>query len=146
MLLCADITVMSTSKFVHRAPLINSVWVQEELPHHIWGEIYSKTFLVALLIVYLHQGGFVFTPSAGLLVCYKIYTKTTQRISTKLGWRTTLSPEETRLTLDADPRFFSHLLQHYKTGCFTSFLLTWVQFDPRSGECQSSLLHFKSLY
>ena len=41
--------------------------------------------------------------SIGLLVCQQDYTKTTEWISTKLGWRMGLGPEQTLLTYVADP-------------------------------------------
>ena len=45
-------------------------------------------------------------PSVGwfvCLVCQNDYTKTTQRISTKLGWRMGLGPEQTPVAVGTDP-------------------------------------------
>ena len=45
----------------------------------------------------------MFSPmSVCWLVCNHNYTKTTQRISTKLGWRMGLGPEQTPETLGTD--------------------------------------------
>lgn len=38
-----------------------------------------------------------------VLVCQQDYTNSTEQILTKLGWRTGLSPEQTRLTFGTEP-------------------------------------------
>ena len=46
----------------------------------------------------------------GWLDCYQHYTKTTELISVKLGWRMDLTLEQTLLTFGMDPGTFSHFL------------------------------------
>ena len=56
----------------------------------------------------------------------RITQKTTDRISTELGWRMGLCPEQTPLTFGADPDegiLFPHLLEHCNTH-FSTVLLT----------------------
>lgn len=69
-------------------------------------------------------GGYLLASLVGWLVglqfgCYLVgqhdYTKTTQQISTKLGWRMDLSPENTPLTCGTDPDY---------TECNSSLLIT----------------------
>ena len=47
--------------------------------------------------------------SVGVLVCQQDYTDTTEQISSKLGWRMDLGPEQTSLTSGADSGFFCSL-------------------------------------
>lgn len=66
---------------------------------------------------------FQLCPVVGQLVYQQDSTKTTEHISTRLGWRIALDPKQTLLTLGAetdkemDPGFISHFLQHCKMGC-----------------------------
>ena len=68
----------------------------------------------------LQQGVYVFITCVSLFVCLFVYqwnyTKTSEQISMKLGWRRGLGPEQTLLTFGADPYKRTH------SGFFSEFL------------------------
>ena len=59
------------------------------------------------------------------LVCRQRYAKTAHQISTKLGWRMSLGPEQTSLTFGADPDegMDSDLRLQDVRECFSTFSL-----------------------
>lgn len=47
-----------------------------------------------------------------MLVCRHDYTKSNEQISMKFGWRVSLGPEKTRLTMGVDQGTIPHSLRH----------------------------------
>lgn len=87
----------------------------------------NPTFVIFWVCIhnYLHKGDYVFT-HVHLLVGwfdYTDYTKTTERISTKLGWRIGLSPDLLLwIRKKKDEKFFSPSLALWDNAFFQIFV------------------------
>lgn len=72
------------------------------------------------------------------LVCQQDYTKMTEQISTELGWKMALGPEQTPLTFDEGPikgtglRVLCNFFNHHETFLLISHGIThgscWIKF------------------
>ena len=53
------------------------------------------------------------SPCVCWVVCQQDFTKTTERISKKLGWRMGLGPEQAPLTFDVEERIDPVIISHF---------------------------------